>query len=52
MIFGNTVSGFSAPLGSVQIGIYSTSGYGLFLILAALVLMAATWAVLRFTPPG
>lgn len=52
MIFGNTVAGFSAPLGSVQIGAYSTSGYALFLIAAAAALMAATWAVLRFTPAG
>ena len=43
---------FSAPLGSVQIGIYSTSGYGLFLIGATVVLLAAVWVVLRFTPVG
>ena len=52
MIFGNTVAGFSAPLGSVQIGAYSTSGYGLFLIAATAALLAAVWAVLRFTPAG
>jgi branched-chain amino acid transport system permease protein len=52
MIFGNTVAGFSAPLGSVQIGAYSTSGYGLFLIAATMVLLAAVWAVLRFTSAG
>jgi branched-chain amino acid transport system permease protein len=52
MIFGNTVAGFSAPLGSVEIGAYSTSGYGLFLIAATLVLLAAVWAVLRFTSAG
>lgn len=52
MLFGNTVSGFSAPLGSVQIGAYSTSVYGLFLIAASVVLLAAVWAVLRFTPAG
>jgi branched-chain amino acid transport system permease protein len=52
MVFGNTVAGFSAPLGSVQIGAYSTSGYGLFLIGATVVLLAAVWAVLRFTPVG
>lgn len=52
MIFGNTVAGFSAPLGSVQIGAYSTSGYGLFLIGATVVLLLAVWAVLRFTPAG
>jgi branched-subunit amino acid ABC-type transport system permease component len=52
MLFGNTVSGFSAPLGSVRVGAYSTSGYGLFLIAAAAALLAATWAVLRLTPAG
>ncbi len=52
MIFGNTVAGFSAPLGSVEIGAYSTSGYGLFLIAATMVLLAAVWAVLRFTSAG
>ena len=52
MIFGNTVAGFSAPLGSIAIGGYRSSGYGLFLIGAALVLIGAVWAVLRFTPAG
>jgi len=52
MLFGNSVAGFSAPLGSVQIGAYSTSAYGLFLIFAAVALLAAIWAVLRFTPAG
>ncbi len=52
MIFGNTVAGFSAPLGSVAIGGYRSSGYGLFLIGAACVLIAGVWAVLRFTPAG
>jgi branched-chain amino acid transport system permease protein len=52
MIFGNTVSGFSAPLGSVAVGAYRTSGYDLFLIAAAVVLAAATWGILRFTPIG
>lgn len=52
VVFGNSVSGFSAPLGSVSIGGFQTSGYALFLIAAALVLLAGTWAVLRFTPAG
>jgi branched-subunit amino acid ABC-type transport system permease component len=52
MLFGNTISGFSAPLGSVAIGAYRTSGYDLFLIAAALLLAAATWGVLRWTPVG
>jgi branched-subunit amino acid ABC-type transport system permease component len=51
-IFGNTISGFSAPLGSVAIGAFRVSGYELFLILAAAVLLAATYAILRFTTLG
>jgi branched-subunit amino acid ABC-type transport system permease component len=52
MLFGNTVSGFSAPLASVTIGAYRMSGYDLFLIGAAALLALATWAVLRWTPLG
>jgi branched-subunit amino acid ABC-type transport system permease component len=51
-ILGNTISGFSAPLGSVAIGAFRISGYELFLILAAAVLLAATYATLRFTTLG
>ncbi|HEY5302387.1 MAG TPA: branched-chain amino acid ABC transporter permease [Acetobacteraceae bacterium] len=52
MIFGNSVSGFSAPLGSISIGGYRSSSYALFLIGAAVVLLVGTWAVLRLTPAG
>lgn len=52
MIFGNTVTGFSAPLGSVAIGAYRASGYSFFLVGAACALMAGTYAVLRFTSAG
>ena len=52
MVFGNTVTGFSAPLGSVAIGRFRTSGYSLFLVAAALLLVACTWLVLRFTRLG
>jgi branched-chain amino acid transport system permease protein len=52
MIFGDTVTGFSAPLGSVAIGGFRTSGYSLFLIGAAAALVVATWLVLRFTRLG
>jgi branched-chain amino acid transport system permease protein len=51
-LFGNTVSGISAPLGSVAIGAYRTSGYELFLIAAAIALTAAIWLILRFTDLG
>jgi len=52
MILGNSVSGFSAPLGSVAIAGYRTSGYSLFLIVVAALLFATIWAVLRLTPAG
>ena len=52
MVFGNTVSGFSAPLGSVAIGSFRTSGYELFLVVFTAILLAATYAVLRFTRLG
>ncbi len=52
MIFGNSVSGFSAPLGSIAIGGYRSSAYSLFLIGAALAMLAGTWAVLRLTRAG
>ena len=52
MVFGNTNTGFSAPLGSVAIGGFRTSGYELFLILFTALLLAATYAVLRFTRFG
>jgi branched-subunit amino acid ABC-type transport system permease component len=52
MLFGNSVSGFSAPLGNFAIGRFHVSFYDLFLILAAVALSIATWTVLRFTPAG
>ena len=52
MAFGNSVSGFSAPLGSFAIGRFHAATYDLFLILAAALLAAAIWAVLRLTPAG
>lgn len=52
MIFGNTNSGFSAPLGSVAIGGFRVSGYELFLIAFTLALLGAVYAVLRFTRLG
>ena len=52
VVFGNTVSGISAPLGSVAIGGYHVAIYEMFLIVAAVVLSLAIWLVLRFTPAG
>jgi branched-chain amino acid transport system permease protein len=51
-IFGNTTVGISAPLGSFQIGAYRTSGYTLFVIAVAAVVLAGIFAVLRWTRLG
>ena len=52
MLAGNTVAGVSAPLGSVAVGGFRTSGYELFLIGAACALSGLLWAALRFTRWG
>lgn len=52
VVFGNTVSGISAPLGSMQIGAYRTGVYEIFLILVAAVLMLTGFVVLRYTRLG
>jgi branched-chain amino acid transport system permease protein len=52
MLFGNSVSGFSAPLGSFAVGRFHVAVYDMFLVLAAVVLALVVWLVLRFTPAG
>jgi branched-chain amino acid transport system permease protein len=52
MVFGNSVTGFSAPLGNVTIGRFHNASYDLFLIAAAVLLSTALWVVLRFTAAG
>lgn len=52
VVFGNTVSGVSAPLGGVTIGEYRTGAYELLLILVAAALLFAGWLVLRHTRLG
>ncbi len=52
MLAGNTVAGVSAPLGSVEIGGFRSSGYELFLIGAACALSLALYLALRFTRWG
>jgi branched-chain amino acid transport system permease protein len=52
IVFGNTVSGISAPLGSLTIGAYRTGAYELFLVLVAVLLLVAGWTMLRFTRLG
>jgi branched-subunit amino acid ABC-type transport system permease component len=51
-IFGNTTVGISAPLGSFQIGAYRASGYTLFVIAVAVVLLVGIFAVMRWTRLG
>jgi branched-chain amino acid transport system permease protein len=52
MIFGNTTSGVSTPLGSLRVGRYEFSNYDFALIVAAIVTAVALWSVLRFTRFG
>jgi branched-subunit amino acid ABC-type transport system permease component len=52
MLFGNSVSGFSAPLGNFAVGRFHVATYDMFLVLAAAVLSVGVWAVLRFTGVG
>ena len=52
MLVGNTVAGVSAPLGSIEVGGFRSSGYELFLIGAAFALSLAMFAALRFTRWG
>ena len=52
VVFGNTVSGISAPLGSFQIGAYRTGVYEMFLIVVAVILLLSGWLVLRYTRLG
>jgi branched-subunit amino acid ABC-type transport system permease component len=52
MVLGNSVSGFSAPLGSFVVGRFHVAVYSMFLVLAAAVLSLGVWVVLRFTAAG
>lgn len=51
-IFGNTVAGIGAPLGSVVVGRYSISLYRLLLVGIAAVMLAVIFIVLRRTTLG
>jgi len=52
VIFGNTVSGISPPLGSLAVGKYAIGNYELLLVAVAAALFAAGWLVLRHTSLG
>lgn len=52
-IFGaSTATTISPPLGVVEIGEFTSSGYELFLILVTVALLIGVWAVLKFTKLG
>lgn len=52
-IFGaQTKTTISAPIGAIQIGDFTSSGYELFLIFVAIVLSFAIYLLLRFTKLG
>ncbi|MBZ9653177.1 ABC transporter permease subunit [Phyllobacterium lublinensis] len=52
IVFGNTVTGISAPLGSISIGRFSNSTYDLVLIVMAAALLVACALFLRRTNLG
>ena len=52
VIFGNTTTGVSSPIGGITIGSYQVSGYNLFVIVIAVVLLAAIYALLRYSHWG
>ena len=52
MIFGNTTTGISTPIGGFAIGSYQASGYNIFIILAGAAVIAAIFVVLKTTRLG
>ena len=52
LLFGNTREGVSTPLGGFSVGAYQVSTYTLVLIVVAALLLAAIWAVLKYTRAG
>jgi branched-subunit amino acid ABC-type transport system permease component len=52
VVFGNTVTGVSVSLGSVDVGGLRVSGYSFFLIGVAVAILIATYVVLRHTKLG
>ncbi|EIE51440.1 urea ABC transporter [Salipiger aestuarii] len=52
MIFGNSVTGVATPLGGMSIGDYQVPRYNFVLIFAAIALLVAIWAALKFTKAG
>lgn len=51
-IFGNTTTGISAPIGAIQIGSVSVSGYKLFILAVAVLAVAVLMLLLKRTKFG
>lgn len=51
-IFGTTVRGVSAPIGSFAIGAYQASGYGVFTVIVTIATIGGLWALLKMTRFG
>ena len=52
MIFGNTTTGISTPISGFTLGAYQVSGYNLFILSVAALLLVGGYAVLRGTRLG
>ena len=52
MIFGNTTTGISTPIGGFAIGSYQASGYNIFIMLAGIAVIAVIFTVLKTTRLG
>jgi len=52
MIFGNTMTGIPNPLGGLKVGDYQVSGYSLFLIAAAALVLIVIYVMLTSTRAG
>jgi branched-chain amino acid transport system permease protein len=52
MIYGNTASSLPTPLGTLVVGRYSIGQYSLVIVAATTILLAAIFAVLKYTSVG
>ena len=51
-VFGNVTTGISAPIGSYNIGEFALSGYNLFVIIVAAVIILSIWFFLKMSRMG
>lgn len=52
MIFGNTTTGISSPIGAVSVGEYQVNGYNLFVILVSVAVYVGIYLMLKTTRAG